>query len=126
MGNYTRKKSDDKSKVMGKKSQVFEQRGQKFHVKQNSSSQSNSKQVNSKKFETSKTSDFTNKKIVERGERITKDTSGENEVKYDNLIIRKITQTTPKKEVKEETKEEPKEEKTEVKTVKKTVKKGKK
>ena len=55
--------------------------------------------------------------------------AGEEEIKYDNLIIKKLTQTAPKKEVqevKEEVKEEIKEEKPKVKTVKKTVKKGKK
>lgn len=56
--------------------------------------------------------------------------AGEEEIKYDNLIIKKITQTTPKKEVvkeeKEEINEEIKEEVKEVKPVKKTVKKGKK
>lgn len=52
--------------------------------------------------------------------------AGEEEIKYDNLIIKKITQTTPKKEIVKEEKEEIKEEVKEVKPVKKTVKKGKK
>ena len=52
--------------------------------------------------------------------------AGEEEIKYNGLIIRKITKITPKKEIVKEEKEEIKEEVKEVKPVKKTVKKGKK
>ncbi|MCJ1987407.1 phage tail tip lysozyme [Lactococcus carnosus] len=74
MANYTRKKSDDKVQVVGKKAQVFEQREQNIHVKRNATSQSNSNQVSPKK---SITSGFANKKILERGESKTEDKSVE-------------------------------------------------
>lgn len=51
---------------------------------------------------------------------------GAEEIKYGGMIIKRLTQIAPKKEVKEEIKEEVKEETEETKPIKKTVKKGKK
>ena len=51
---------------------------------------------------------------------------GVEEIKYSGMVIKRLTQITPKKEVKEEKQEEVKEEVKEEKPVKKTVKKGKK